>query len=67
MLLLLAALAPAAFAAAPPETLVLHADRLLDVRSGRIVNDALVVIAGDRITAAGPSAQVTVPAGARRI
>ena len=67
VLLLLAALAPAAFAAAPPETLVLHADRLLDVRSGRIVNDALVVIAGDRITAAGPSAQVTVPAGARRI
>ena len=67
MLLLLAALAPAAFAAAPPETVVLHAARLLDVRTGRIVNDALVVIDGDRIRAAGPAATVTVPAGARRI
>jgi imidazolonepropionase-like amidohydrolase len=61
--LTLSLLAPAA----PPEILAVHADRLLDVRTGRIVHDALVVIAGDRIRAAGPSAEVTVPAGARRI
>jgi imidazolonepropionase-like amidohydrolase len=67
VLLILTVLVPAAQAAAPPEILVLHAARLLDVRSGRIVRDALVVIAGDRIRAVGPSGEVTVPAGARRI
>ena len=61
--LTLSLLAPAA----PPEILAVHAARLLDVRSGRIVHDALVVIEGDRIRAAGPSSEVTVPAGARRI
>jgi imidazolonepropionase-like amidohydrolase len=62
--LLVAALAPAA---GRPEVLVLAADRLLDVRSGRVVRDAVVVVEGERIRAAGPRATVAVPAGARVI
>jgi imidazolonepropionase-like amidohydrolase len=62
--LLVAALAPAAGRA---EVLVLAADRLLEVRSGRVVHDAVVVVEGERIRAAGPRATVAVPAGARVI
>jgi imidazolonepropionase-like amidohydrolase len=49
------------------EDLVLHAKRLLDVRSGRLIEDAVVVVSGDHIRAAGARASVTVPAGARFI
>jgi imidazolonepropionase-like amidohydrolase len=62
--LLAAALAPAAGRA---EVLALTADRLLEVRSGRVVRDAVVVVEGERIRAAGPRASVVVPAGARVI
>jgi len=44
-------------------TLALRAARMLDVRSGRMVRDATVVIDGERIVAAG--AGVAVPRGAR--
>jgi imidazolonepropionase-like amidohydrolase len=64
---LLGILAPGMARMAAAEVLALHAARLLDVRSGRIVRDAVVVIDGDRIRAAGAGASVTVPAGARRI
>lgn len=49
----------------PP--ILITAAHLLDVREGRLVDDAAVLIEGDRITAAGPRAGVAVPAGARRI
>src|SRR5688572_17815300 len=49
---------------ASAETLVLRADRLLDVRDGDYVKPAVVVIEGDRITGINPP---NVPAGARVI
>jgi imidazolonepropionase-like amidohydrolase len=49
----------------PP--IVLHAGGLIDVARGVRVDDVLVVITGDRITAVGPTRNVTVPPGARRI
>ena len=45
-----------------PERLVLRADRMLDVESGRIVTNARVVVEGDRITTVNP---LTIPAGLR--
>jgi imidazolonepropionase-like amidohydrolase len=47
------------------EVLALTAERMIEVRSGRVVRDAVVVVDGERIVAAGPRATVTVPAGAR--
>ena len=46
------------------ETIVLRADRLVDVRDGDYVKPAVIVIDGDRITGINPP---TVPAGARVI
>lgn len=45
---------------APAPTVVVRAARMLDVRAGRLINDATVVIQGDRITQVGG----TPPAGA---
>jgi imidazolonepropionase-like amidohydrolase len=39
--------------------------RLIDGRGGPPIENATVLVRGDRITAAGPSAEVKVPAGAR--
>ena len=53
----------------PPATadtrLVIRAARMLDARAGRAINDAAVVVEGDRVTAVGAGAAV--PAGARVI
>ncbi len=61
--------AAAQFPAATPEvarqTVVLRATRLIDGTGAATVRDAAVVITGDRITAAGPAASVTIPSGAR--
>jgi len=62
MAVLLALAAPAVL---PAETVVLRAARLLDVRTGRLVSPAAVVVQGDRIRAAGRAAEVAVPSGAR--
>jgi len=51
-------------AAQAQQTIVLRADRMLDVERGRIVRDAVVVIEGDRISSVGPR---DVPAGAQQI
>jgi len=59
------AAALAAPAAAPPEVIALRAARLLDVRTGRVIRSAVVVVEGDRIRAAGDAADVAVPPGAR--
>jgi hypothetical protein len=46
---------------------VLRAARLFDGARATLVRDAVVVVTGDRITAAGPATLVSVPAGARVI
>lgn len=59
----------ALFASAPAETqqptLALVGGRVLDGFGGPILENGTVLIAGERIVAVGPSAQVTVPAGTR--
>jgi imidazolonepropionase-like amidohydrolase len=57
----------AAPAAPPPVPLVLHAARMLDVRAGKLVEDALVVVEGDEITYAGPAAAATIPAESTKV
>ena len=59
----LSALAPVASAAAAPT--VLRAARLLDVTTGRLVENAVVVVEGERLVAVGPAATTAVPEGAR--
>src|SRR5258706_7790044 len=44
-----------------PNLVAIKAGRVLDVRTGQIINNAFILIEGDRITAVGPN--VTVPAG----
>ncbi len=56
--------APAAVTARP---VVLRAARMFDGTGAAVIPDAAVVVAGDRIVAAGPAARVPVPAGARVI
>jgi len=50
---------------APPQAIVLHAARLLDVKAGKIVKPAEVLIQGDRIVEVGTS--VKHPSGAEVI
>ena len=54
-----------AFAQTPPRPIVLHAARLLDIESGKIVTPGEVLVRGERIAEAGPS--VTHEAGAEII
>ena len=49
------------------EIVALEAERLIDGRGGAPVENAVVVIEGERITAAGPAAQIKIPDGAKRI
>ena len=70
--LALAATSPA-FAQQPaqqpqrPQPIVLRAARLVDGTGAAPVQNAVVVVTGDRIVAAGPASSVQVPAGARTI
>ncbi|HSB77123.1 MAG TPA: amidohydrolase family protein [Terriglobales bacterium] len=57
--------APAAHAA--PRRVVVHAARLLDVRTGHTLRDQAIVIENDRIVSVGPAAQAKVAPGATRI
>jgi imidazolonepropionase-like amidohydrolase len=61
------ALACAASAPAADQVVVIRAGRLVDVVAGKVLADQTIVINGERIAAVGPSASVTVPAGARLI
>jgi imidazolonepropionase-like amidohydrolase len=47
---------------APSKIIALRGSRMLDVKSGIVVRDAIVLIQDDKITAAGPSLKI--PAGA---
>src|SRR5512146_1944436 len=51
--------------AQPPATIVLHAARLLEVETGRVITPREVLVRGDKIVEAGSS--VTHPAGAETI
>src|SRR4051794_25540506 len=53
IVLLLAAVMNAQQPAAQPKRTVLHAARMFDAKAGRIVNDAYVVIIGDKIQSVG--------------
>jgi imidazolonepropionase-like amidohydrolase len=61
---LLAVLVLLGAGAASAETVVLRADRFVDVRNGRYVTPAVIVVDGDRIVAVNPAAP---PAGARTV
>jgi imidazolonepropionase-like amidohydrolase len=71
LLCLLAALAllwPAHAAAqtkTPPATVVIRAGRLVDTRAGRVLENQVIVVEGERIKAVGAANAITVPAGAR--
>jgi imidazolonepropionase-like amidohydrolase len=60
------AVLPASSSAAP-RVVAIHAGRLVDVVSGTVLLDQTILVSGERITAVGPSASITVPAGAQRI
>ena len=62
---LLICLLPLAIFAQTPKVIAIKAGRVLDVRSGQMLNNAFILIEGERITAVGPN--VTVPAGAEVI
>src|SRR5437879_13616269 len=48
-----------------PVTTAVRAGRLFDPKSGQMLTNQVVLIQGDKITQVGPTASVTVPAGAR--
>src|SRR4051812_8864322 len=53
VIVLLAAMMNAQQPAAQPKRTILHAARMFDAKAGRIVNDAYVVIVGDKIQSVG--------------
>jgi len=59
--------APGAAPAEAPAPIVLRARALLDVAAGRLVEGAVVVVEGERITAVGPANVPEAPGGAREI
>ena len=48
-------------------TVAIRAGRLFDAQTGRLVQDQVIVIEGERIAAVGATSQVRIPAGARVI
>jgi imidazolonepropionase-like amidohydrolase len=52
---------------AAQEAVVLRASRMIDPKSDAPIENAVVVVVGDRIEAAGPASAVSIPAGARAI
>ena len=50
-----------------PTTTVIRAARMITVASPTVVGDAVIVVTGDKIVAAGRASSVQVPAGARVI
>ena len=66
---LVAAAAVATAAPPVPDTpvIAIHAAHLVDVAAGRVLDDAVIIISGDRVAAAGPAATTPTPTGARRI
>jgi len=52
-------LAVSALAQSAPQITVIHAGRLLDVKTGRVLTNQQIVIEGDKIVSVGPAAGVT--------
>ncbi len=50
-----------------PETIAIRAGRMFDPKSDRLLPNQVVLIQGDRITAAGPAGTVSIPPGTRVI
>src|ERR1700687_1740963 len=50
-----------------PQTTAVRAGRLFDPKSGQLLANQGVLIQGERITAAGPAASVSIPAGVKVI
>jgi len=63
--LILAVSAAGQSSSAPPHPVVLHAARMVDIKAGRIVNPAEILVQGDRIVEVGST--VKHPAGAEVI
>jgi imidazolonepropionase-like amidohydrolase len=59
--------APIAKAADISAATYVHAGKLLDVRSGKVLNDQVIVIRGDRIERFAASGDVQIPAGATTV
>ncbi len=53
--------------AAAPQTVVIRAGRLLDVRSGKMLSNQLIIIRGPKIASVGDSTNEALPADARVI
>src|SRR5258706_7817624 len=53
--------------AAGAETIALYVDRLIDGSGGAPVKNAVIVIDGNRVKAAGPHGGVEIPAGAKAV
>src|SRR5207247_10968091 len=51
----------------PAQVVVVRAGRLFDSKSGRMLTKQVVLLQGERITEAGPEAQIKIPAGAQVI
>jgi len=47
--------------------LYVRAGRLLDVRSGQVLTDQMIVVRGERIERVGPATEIRVPAEARLV
>lgn len=50
-----------------PPQVVVKAGRILDVRSGRVLESHAILVEGDRIAKVGPAAEIGVPPGAKVI
>jgi imidazolonepropionase-like amidohydrolase len=59
--------APMAKAAEASAATYVHAGKLLDVRSGKMLNDQVIVIRGDRIERFGAAGDVQIPTGANTV
>lgn len=58
---------PAAVAADPPPVRVITGANVVDLERGANIQNAVVVITGDRITAVGRAGEVAIPAGASEL
>jgi len=48
----------------PANQTVIRAGRILDVKTGQVIRDGVIIIAGDKIVSAGPASGVSPAAGA---
>ena len=51
----------------PIQRVAVHAGNVLDVKSGKLLSNQIIVIEGDKIVSVGPAADAKVPAEAKRI